>query len=87
MRIRSGYELTYECWQPTPMLLALSIHPSRRIDLLTDHVLHFTPSVRAHDYVDSFGNLCTRIVALAGGGLKATLSAGPAAAGRPRSSR
>jgi transglutaminase-like putative cysteine protease len=66
MRIRAGYELTYDCPQPTPMLLVLSLHPSRRIDLLTDHVLRFTPAIRAHDYTDGFGNICTRIVAPAG---------------------
>ena len=43
MRIRAGYELVYECPQPTPMVLALSIHPSRRVDLLTDQVLEFSP--------------------------------------------
>ena len=66
MRIRAGYELSYECQQPTPMLLALSIHPSRRIDLLSDHVLRFSPALQRHDYVDTFGNVCTRIVAPAG---------------------
>ncbi len=29
----------YECPQPTAMLLALNIHPSRRVDLLTEQVL------------------------------------------------
>ncbi len=66
MRIRAGYELSYECPQPTPMLLALNIHPSRRVDLLTNQVLRYTPSVRSHDYTDAFGNICTRIVAPAG---------------------
>ena len=66
MRIRAGYELIYECPQPTPMLLALNIHPSRRADLLTEQRLTFTPPVEARDYVDGFGNVCTRIVAPAG---------------------
>jgi transglutaminase-like putative cysteine protease len=66
MRIRAGYELTYECAQPTPMLLALRIHPSRRPDLLTEELLRFTPHVPSHDYTDSFGNVCTRILAPAG---------------------
>ena len=66
MRIRAGYELTYECPQPTPMLLALRIHPSRRSDLLTDEALRFTPALHAHDYTDAFGNVCTRILAPAG---------------------
>ena len=66
MRIRAGYELVYECPQPTPMVLALSIHPSRRVDLRTDQALEFSPELRARDYVDGFGNICTRILAPAG---------------------
>ncbi len=66
MRIRAGYELVYECPQPTAMLLALNIHPSRRVDLLTDQVLSFTPAVEARNYLDGFGNVCTRIEAPAG---------------------
>ena len=66
MRIRAGYELTYEHQQPTPMLLMLRVHPSRRTDLLTDEILRFTPAVQAHDYIDAFGNACTRILAPAG---------------------
>ena len=33
MRIRAGYKISYDCPQPTPMLLALSVHPDR----LPDH--------------------------------------------------
>ena len=29
MQIRIGYELIYECPQPTPMMFALHVHPSR----------------------------------------------------------
>jgi hypothetical protein len=29
MRIRLGYELVYDCQQPTPMLLMLNIHHTR----------------------------------------------------------
>jgi hypothetical protein len=35
MRIRAGYEISYDCPQPTPMMMALSVHPSRFPDLLT----------------------------------------------------
>ena len=66
MRIRAGYELVYECPQPISMVLALSIHPSRRVDLLTDQVLEFSPHIQARDYIDGFGNICTRILAPAG---------------------
>jgi hypothetical protein len=33
MKIRAGYEISYDCPQPTPMILTLSIHPSRFPDL------------------------------------------------------
>ena len=35
MKIRAGYEISYDCPQPTPMILTLSVHPSRFADLLT----------------------------------------------------
>ena len=66
MKIRAGFDLTYECAQPTPMLLALDLHPSRRADLLSDDVLHFDPAIEAHPYLDGFGNVCRRIMAPAG---------------------
>jgi len=66
MKIRVGYEISYECQQPVPMLLMLSLHPSRMPDLLTPHRIAFDPPVAASDYRDLFGNICTRIVAPAG---------------------
>jgi hypothetical protein len=35
MKIRAGYEISYDCPQPTPMILTLSVHPSRTPDLLS----------------------------------------------------
>lgn len=66
MRIKAGFNVSYECSQPTPMLLCLSVHPSRLPDLLTDQHLVFSPDISARDYVDVFGNICTRIVAPVG---------------------
>ena len=63
MRIRAGYEIAYDCPQPTPMLLALSVHPSRLQDLEGQHRISFEPPIEAQDYHDGFGNICTRIVA------------------------
>jgi hypothetical protein len=34
MKIRAGYEISYDCSQPTPMILTLSVYPSRTPDLL-----------------------------------------------------
>lgn len=66
MKIRAGFHLAYECEQPTPMLLVLNIHPSRRADLLSEQVLSFDRPIEAWGYRDVFGNACSRIVAPAG---------------------
>jgi transglutaminase-like putative cysteine protease len=66
MRIRLGYELIYDCPQPTPMMLMLNVHYSRVSDLLTpDHIVT-QPPVPMTGYRDSFGNWCTRLVAPSG---------------------
>jgi transglutaminase-like putative cysteine protease len=63
MQIRVGYELVYDCPQPTPMMLMLNIHHSRAADIVVpDHVMT-EPAVPVHAYRDSFGNWCSRIMA------------------------
>lgn len=62
MRIRAGYEITYECPQPTPMLLLLNVHSSRYQDLETPDVIRTDPPIPVDQYHDGFGNLCSRIV-------------------------
>ncbi|MDB5621770.1 MAG: transglutaminase-like protein [Devosia sp.] len=66
MQIKAGFTLSYDCPQPTPMLLCLHVHPSRRADLLSEQTLVFSPAVDAWEYLDGFGNACTRIIAPAG---------------------
>ena len=66
MLIRAGYEIAYECPQPTPMLLVLSVHASRMADVVGTHRMRFDPPIGASEYRDEFDNLCTRIVAPAG---------------------
>ncbi|MBZ8135383.1 transglutaminase family protein [Afifella sp. IM 167] len=66
MQIHAGYDLQYDCTQPTPMLLVLSVHPSRFADLTTPHRMKFDPPIPFSNYHDAYGNICTRIVAPAG---------------------
>ena len=66
MKIRLGYDIIFECPQPTPKLLMLSVHPSRMPDLITPDKMTFDPPIPSHGYTDGFGNICTRIVAPAG---------------------
>jgi transglutaminase-like putative cysteine protease len=66
MQIHVGFEMIYDCAQPTPMILALHIHDLRISDLVGREELRFDPPLPASEYRDSFGNRCTRIVAPAG---------------------
>lgn len=66
MRIRVGYEFIYRLPQPTPMILAVSIHYSRASDIVVPDYLTTDPAVPVSAYRDGFGNWCTRIVAPAG---------------------
>jgi transglutaminase-like putative cysteine protease len=63
MKINVGFELVYDCPQPTPMILTLGIHYSRVSDLLKADHLVVSPSVPIKAYCDGFGNWCSRIVA------------------------
>lgn len=66
MRIRAGYEITYDCPAPTPMVLMLNVRPERVADLETPDVMRTTPHAPLRQYRDAYGNLCTRIIAPAG---------------------
>jgi len=66
MRIKTGFEIIYDCPAPVPMLLTLSVHPSRRDDLETPDWIRTEPVVDVRQYIDGFGNICSRILAPAG---------------------
>jgi transglutaminase-like putative cysteine protease len=66
MRIRAGFEITYDCPAPVTMLLSLSVHPSRRADLETPDWVQTSPAVDVRQYIDGFGNICSRVLAPAG---------------------
>ena len=63
MIIRAGYDIAFHCQQETPMVLMLSVHPSRQGDLLSEHRIGLSNGIASRDYRDSFGNVCTRLVA------------------------
>jgi transglutaminase-like putative cysteine protease len=62
LKICAGYDIAFECIEEVPMVVMLSVHPSRQPDLLTDHIIRFSPEVNARAYLDKFGNICTRLV-------------------------
>lgn len=63
MQIRAGFEMIYDCPQPTPMIFTLNVHFTRVSDLVGQDNLMVDPPVPMAGYRDSFGNWCTRIVA------------------------
>src|SRR5258708_11996953 len=66
MQIRLGFELVYDCPQPTPMLLMLNVHYTRVSDMVVPDHLVTSPSIPIRGYRDGFGNWCNRIVAPTG---------------------
>ncbi|TGD84952.1 transglutaminase family protein [Mycolicibacterium sp. CH28] len=66
MRIHVGFEMIYDCPQPTPMIFNLNVHFTRVSDLIDRDALVIDPPVPMAAYRDSFGNWCTRIVAPTG---------------------
>ena len=67
MLIRCGYTISFAATAPTPLMAMLSLHPSRNRDLQTPPRLMTTPDVPIYDYVDAFGNTCTRMIIPEGG--------------------
>ncbi|MHB8286180.1 MAG: transglutaminase-like domain-containing protein [Caulobacteraceae bacterium] len=63
MRIRAGFEISYTCPAPTPMIKVLSIRPERLPDLITPQLVTVSPNVPLHEYRDEFGNICHRVLA------------------------
>jgi hypothetical protein len=77
MLIRSEYDIQFHLPQPTPFIAMLHVHPSLEERLAApDHlkVEHIGPAdqrpgtvqLAIEEYVDSFGNCCSRFTAPAG---------------------
>jgi transglutaminase-like putative cysteine protease len=66
MILRLGYEIEFEIPAPVAMVALLSVHPSRSADLRAPDDLHVSPAVQMEEFIDSFGNRCSRFVALQG---------------------
>jgi transglutaminase-like putative cysteine protease len=66
MLIRLGYDIKFTLPQPAAIIAMLNVHPSRSGDLLEPDVLRLEPAVAIDEYVDSYGNICSRFEAPAG---------------------
>ena len=66
MLIRIGFEISFDCSKETPLLLALSPHSSYGGRVIGSTRICAEPAVPLEDYLDPFGNRCTRVVAPVG---------------------
>jgi transglutaminase-like putative cysteine protease len=66
VKIRFGFEMSYSCETPTPMVLALTAAPGKSQRLLKRDVIQTQPKVPLTQFQDDFGNLCTRFTAPTG---------------------
>jgi transglutaminase-like putative cysteine protease len=66
MRIRIGYDMTYEAAAVSPIICLLNVHQRQAAQLEQPDYLRTEPVLPLHTYTDNFGNLCTRLVAPAG---------------------
>jgi transglutaminase-like putative cysteine protease len=63
MFIRLGYDIEFAIPMPVAMVAMLSVHPSRVGDLRAPDEMGIEPAVPLTNYMDVFGNRCTRFVA------------------------
>jgi transglutaminase-like putative cysteine protease len=63
MLIQVGFDLVFQCPQPTPMILMLNVHHSRVADLVKPDKIMVYPEVPVSAYHDALGNWCSRLVA------------------------
>lgn len=62
IRLRAGCEMTLQAPGPTP-LVAMLRPRSGEAQWIVSELYDFEPPIRAVEYVDTFGNLCQRMVA------------------------
>ena len=63
MLIRLAYDIQFHIQAPVAMVALLNVHPSRVPDLLEPDELRTEPGLDVANYIDTFGNRCSRFVA------------------------
>jgi transglutaminase-like putative cysteine protease len=66
MQISVGHEVSLVFPQPTAVNVMLHLHPSQAASIVSNEGMRIDPPVPSVDFIDPFGNRCTRLVALAG---------------------
>jgi transglutaminase-like putative cysteine protease len=63
MLIRGGFNLAYDFLDYTPMILTINIRPERVQDLMGPESVTLFPEIPHTNFIDQFGNNCTRLIA------------------------
>ena len=63
MLIRLGYDIQFAIPAPVAMIALLHVYPDRVADLQEPDTLSIDPAVPVEQYLDSFGNRCSRFLA------------------------
>ncbi len=66
MLLRLGYDMQFEVPEPAACVAQLRIHSTRAAGLREPDAVSVEPAIGTEEYIDSFGNLCTRFLAPAG---------------------
>ena len=66
MKIRLGYDIQFDAVGEVPIVALLNVHPSRRQYLLEPDEVKVEPGIEIENYLDTFGNHASRILAPSG---------------------
>ena len=61
MKLRAGTDFIFQVYQPTPLITVLRPRSSER-QFISEDRLSLTPFIPVTEYLDSFGNLCQRML-------------------------
>lgn len=67
MLIRTGFDIRFETEVAVPMLALLNVRPERQADLRTPEIVSADPEVAIRQFIDPFGNVCSRLTVPEGG--------------------
>jgi transglutaminase-like putative cysteine protease len=63
MQIRYGFDIELDLPQPTTIVTAMDIHPSRRGDVVSESAFRTNPPAPIEKFIDCFGNAFRRVTA------------------------
>jgi transglutaminase-like putative cysteine protease len=66
MLIRYGFDIELDLFQPTALITAMDVHPSRRGDVVKESSFQISQKAPMETFIDCFGNMSRRLTAQSG---------------------